>query len=514
MRLKRSATMICQFCAILALVLFLAMSATAESKPNIVFILVDDLGHADVGFNGSVFYETPNIDTLAREGLVIENAYMYPTCSPSRTALATGKQSFRTGVYTVPVLEQGDDQSNIFSRWTVGEEHTMYSQPLADAGYKSIHLGKWHLVGPYPKEELAMEFPLKKKLRQPSPWDFSWVPYHKEHCRQYYPEGRGYLKNVGGTYRGDPALEVGGYNSETGGYFAPFSNPFIESKPDDTWLTDRLTDEAIEFMDQHQQEPFFINLHYYTVHRPIRGRSEGLVKKYMNKPGDPVTGQGTGEGSVKEREAQYATMIESLDDNVGRIAKFLDQNGLRDNTLVIFTSDNGQNIGRNDQLRGKKGYIYEGGIRVPTCLNWPGKIDARRTSTAVSCLDFFPTFMDLAGIEYDGVLDGQSIIGLFDGEPASLRNRPLFWHLASRYKHGTCSVIRKDDRKLIQFLADGKLELYDLKNDPREEQNLVAEHPEQTQALLKELVEWRKANDVPLPPLGIHDEIDTKSSPR
>ncbi len=478
-----------------------ATTALAQSKPNIVFILVDDLGNADVGFNGSTYYETPNIDALARGGLVIENAYMYPTCSPSRTALATGKQSFRTGVYTVPVLEKGNDQENIFSRWTVGAEHTMYSQPLADAGYKSIHIGKWHLVGPYPQEELAMEFPIKKKLTQPDPWDFSWVPYHEEHCRQFYPEGRGYLKNVGGTYRGDPALEVGGYQSKTGGYFAPFSNPFIEPKPDDKWLTDRLTDEAIEFMDQHSEGPFFINLHYYTVHRPIRGRSEDLVQKYLKKPGDPITGQGTGKGKLKRTEAEYATMIESLDDNVGRLVEFLDDNGLRDNTLIVFTSDNGQNVGRNDQLRGKKGYIYEGGIRVPTCVNWPGKISARRTSTAVTGLDFFPTFMDVAGIDYDGVLDGQSITGLFQGdEPESLRARPLFWHLASQYKHGTCSVIRKNNMKLIQFLADGKLEMYDLKSDPREEHNLAETNPEQTQTLLKELEEWRESNDVPLPP--------------
>ena len=487
------------FTCMAVLVCFVA-TAVAETKPNIVFILVDDLGHADVGFNGSTYYETPNIDALAHDGLVIENAYMYPTCSPSRTALATGKQSFRTGVYTVPVLEKGDGQENIFSRWTVGEEHTMYSQPLADAGYKSIHLGKWHLVGPYPKEELAMEFPLKEKLKQPDPWDFSWVDYHKEHCRQYYPEGRGYLKNVGGTYRGDPALEVDGYHGETGGYFAPFSNPFIEPKPDDQWLTDRLTDEAIEFMDAHQEDPFFINLHYYTVHRPIRGRSPELVEKYMNKEGDPDTGQGTGKGKHKLREAQYATMIESLDDNVGRIVKFLDENGLRDNTMIIFTSDNGQNVGRNNRLRGKKGFIYEGGTRVPTCVNWPGKVDAKRTSTAVTCLDFFPTFMEVSGIQYDGVLDGQSFVGLFKDEPDALVKRPLFWHLASCYRNGACSVIRKDDHKLIQFLADGKMELYDLKNDPREKKNLVETNPELTQRLLSELVDWRKANNVPLPP--------------
>jgi len=143
------------------------LQSAMAGKPNIIFILVDDLGYADVGFNGSSFYETPNIDQLAQDGLIIDNAYMYPTCSPSRTALATGKHSFKTGVYTVPVLEKGDDQENIFSRWTVGEEHIMYSQPLAEAGYKSIHLGKWHLVGPYPKEEMTAEYPLKEKLKQP-----------------------------------------------------------------------------------------------------------------------------------------------------------------------------------------------------------------------------------------------------------------------------------------------------------------------------------------------------------
>ncbi|WP_146403182.1 sulfatase [Planctomycetes bacterium CA13] len=492
--------LLCQVCYIVALMVCSTPCAMANSKPNIVFILVDDLGHADVGFNGSTFYETPNIDSLARSGLVLENAYMYPTCSPSRTALATGKQSFRTGVYTVPVLEKGDDQENIFSRWTVEEEHIMYSQPLAEAGYKSIHLGKWHLVGPYPQEEMAMTFPLKEKLRQPDPWDFSWVAYHKQHCRKYYPEGRGYLKNVGGTYRGDPALEVDGYHSETGGYFAPFSNPFIESKPDDEWLTDRLTDDSIEFMEQHQDGPFFINLHYYTVHRPVRPRSEALFEKYMEKAGDPITGQGMETGKRKVIEAQYATMIESLDDNVGRILEFLDNSGIRDNTLIVFSSDNGQNIGRNNRLRGKKGHIYEGGIRVPTCLSWPGKITPRRTTIPVTGLDFFPTFMDVAEIDYDGVLDGDSITGLFTAEPEHLQTRPLYWHLASRNAHGTCSVIRKNHHKLIQYLADGKLELYDLRNDPKEEQNLVENNPELTQSMLRALVQWRQTNDVPLPP--------------
>lgn len=479
-----------------------AAAQPAPTQPNIVFILVDDLGNADVGFNGSTYYETPNVDKLANEGLVLENAYMYPTCSPSRTAIATGKQSFRTGVYTVPVLEKGDDRENIFSRWTVGAEHTMYSQPLAKAGYKSIHLGKWHLVGPYPQEEEAASWPLTEKLKQPDPWDYSWAPYHKsEACAKYYPRGRGYLKNVGGTYRGDPALEIDGYKGETGGYFAPFNNPFMDEKnPKDKWLTDHLTTEAIRFMDEHKEGPFFINMHYYTVHRPVRGRSPELVEKYMNKKGDPITGQGMQtKEKLRRTEAEYASMIESMDDNVGRIVNFLDENGLRENTLIVFTSDNGQNIGHNDQLRGKKGYIYEGGIRVPTCVNWPGKITPRRTKIAVSGLDLFPTFMDVAGINYTGQLDGNSITDLFKTDTKALQDRPLFWHLASQYRNGTCSIIRQNNMKLIQFLADGSLELYDLSKDPKESKNLASSKPETTQQMLKELTHWRKANHVPLP---------------
>lgn len=473
-------------------------------KPNIVFVLVDDLGYADVGFNGSQFYETPNIDRLAKDGLVFEYAYMYPTCSPSRTAIATGKQSFRTGVYTVPVLERGSDQENLFSRWTVGEEHTMYSEPLAEAGYRSIHLGKWHLVGPYPRKEMAANFPLKSKLSQPKPSDFSWVEYHKsDACRKYYPEGRGYLKNVGGTYRGDPALEVGGYQSETGGYFAPFSNPFLEQKPDDEWLTDRLTDEAIEFIGEHRSEPFFINLHYYTVHRPLRARSKEQLAKYMSKPGDPVTGQGMKKGKQQILEAEYATMIESLDDNIGRIEKFLVDNQLRDNTLILFTSDNGQNGRSNDLLRESKGHIYEGGIRVPAFVNWPGNIPPRRTEVPMMGIDFFPTFMELAGIRYEGVLDGESLVPLFERDVPTLADRSLYWHLASRYKHGTCSVIRKGSYKLIEFLADGKLELYHLGNDPKEQHNIAESMPETTEQMRSELVRWRRSNDVPLPPNAV-----------
>ena len=479
-----------------------------QKKPNIVFILVDDLGYADVGFNGSTYFETPNLDALAKESLVLENAYMYPTCSPSRTAIFTGKQSYKTGVYTVPVLEKGTAEENIFSRWTVGREHPIYAEPLAEAGYKSIHIGKWHIVGPHPTEELAMSYPLKEKLAQPDPWDFSWLADHKKpEIAQYYPEGRGFIKNVGGTYRGDPALEVDGYKSVSGGYWAPFSNPFIEQKPTDNWLTDRLTDEAIEFMDIHKNEPFLINLDYYAVHRPIRTRSEALLQKYLTKTGDPKTGQGTEENKrIREEHAAYATMVESVDENIQRVVAFLDKNGLRENTLIIITSDNGYNGGqsKNDLLRGSKGYIYEGGIRVPMLVNWQGKVIPRRSNEAVTCMDIFPTLMDVAGIKGKNKdVDGNSITPLFEKDAALFQKRPLFWHLASQYKHGTCSVIRKDHYKLIQFLATGEIELYNLKNDPTESKNISKENPKITGKLLKELVKWRKKNNVPLPPNAV-----------
>jgi arylsulfatase A-like enzyme len=479
-----------------------------SKKPNIIFVLVDDLGYADVGFNGSTYFETPNIDALAKESLVLDNAYMYPTCSPSRTAIFTGKQSFRTGVYTVPVLEKGDDQENIFSRWTVGKEHPIYAEPLAEAGYKSIHLGKWHIVGPYPQKELAKTYPLKEKLKQPDPGDYSWVSTHKTpEIQQYYPEGRGFLKNVGGTFRGDPALEAGGYKSVAGGYWAPFSNPFIEKKPTDNWLTDRLTDDAIAFMDAHKEGPFLINLNYYAVHRPIRYRSKELYQKYFDKPGDSITGQGLHTKKKKhEYFASYATMVESVDDNIKRIVDYLDANNLRENTVIIFTSDNGFHsmASANDLMRGAKGYIYEGGIKVPMFINWPNKVASRRSDVAVSGLDVFPTLMNLANIhDFNGTLDGNSMTDLFAKDDEKLSERPLFWHLASRYKHGTCSVIRKGNYKLIQFLADGKLELYNLVDDPKESKDLSNIELKTTQNLLGELVSWRKANKVPLPPNSV-----------
>lgn len=257
-------------------------------------------------------------------------------------------------------------------------------------------------------------------------------------------------------------------------------------------------------MDEHKKGPFFINLNYYTVHRPLRKRTEESYDRYMTKPGDPVTGQGIGQH--KDKMATMATMIESLDDNVQRIVDFLDAEGLRENTVIIITSDNGHNgvQSSNHQLRGSTGYIYEGGVCVPTLINWPGKVNARRSEAPVHVVDYYPTFLELAGIDgYDGVLDGDSITDLFDADTESLQERPVFWHIASQWKHGTCSAVLRENIKLIQFLKGGAIELYDLNEDPLESHNIADERPDLAEELLTLLVEWRISNEVPLPPESV-----------
>ncbi|MGJ8642440.1 MAG: sulfatase [Luteolibacter sp.] len=488
-------------CAALTFILGVLISSVSAKQPNIIFILADDLGWQDVGFMGSKYFETPNLDALAEESLVLENAFMYPTCSPSRAAILSGKQSFRTGCYTVPVLEKGSSQDNIFSKWTVGEEHTVYSQPLKDAGYKLIHLGKWHIVGPNPEAE-SDSLP-QKKLGQPKNGDLSWLAEHQTpEIQKYYPIGRGFHENVGGTWWGDPSRGYDkGYNAPSGGYVAPFKNPFIEEKEDDGWLTDRLTDDAIDFMKRNEEEPFFVNLHYYAPHKPSVPRNDELQTYFMNKEGDPSTGQGMQPAKKKKEIAAYATMIKSIDDNVKRILDYLDASGLREDTVIVFTSDNGfnglQSVNKN--LRGAKGNVYDGGLRVPALINWQNKVAAGRNDTAVQGLDLYPTFLDLAGVDdYEGILDGDSWVPLMKGE--ELPKRSLFWHIASAYKDPPCSIIRDGKWKLIQYLKKGNIELYDTEKDLKESEDLSKSNPEMAQQLLSKLVDWRKQNEVPLPP--------------
>jgi arylsulfatase A-like enzyme len=221
----------------------------------------------------------------------------------------------------------------------------------------------------------------------------------------------------------------------------------------------------------------------------------------MKKQADRITGQGI---KNKGEAAGYASMIASIDENIKRIFDYLDKDGLRENTIVIFTSDNGFNglTSKSNALRGAKGMVYEGGIRVPAFVNWKGQINAGISKTPISGMDYFPTFLDLAKVKnYNGILDGKSIVPLLKNK--SFKERPLFWHLASRYRNPPCSVIRKGKWKLIQFLNDGKVELYNLEEDLKESQNLIDKNAEKGSELLVELVTWRKNNKVPLPKSSI-----------
>jgi arylsulfatase A-like enzyme len=226
-----------------------------------------------------------------------------------------------------------------------------------------------------------------------------------------------------------------------------------------------------------------------------------MFKRFMAKAPDSITGQGQ---TKLEEIAGYATMIASIDENVQRIFDYLDKEGLRENTIVIFTSDNGFNgiQSNTNTLRGEKGSVYEAGIRVPAFVNWKGQVTPGISETPICGMDYFPTFLELANIKnYNEVLDGKSLVSLWKGKEEE--ERPLFWHLASTYKNPPCSIIRKGKWKLIQFLNDGKVELYNLEEDIKESKNLAEENEQITQSLLNELVSWRKENKVPLPPASI-----------
>lgn len=290
-----------------------------------------------------------------------------------------------------------------------------------------------------------------------------------------------------------------GYKSKSGGYVAPFINPFIEPKKNDEWLSDRLTDEAISFINENKDGPFMVNLNFYAPHRPSIPRSPKLLKKYREKMKDPITGK---QSKLRKEMAAFSTLVESVDENVGRIVQYLNDNDLRENTVIIFTSDNGFHGSQtvDNTMRGKKGLIYEGGIKVPALMNWPAKIKSGRVETPIFVTDYFPTLLDIAGEtdNYFGTLDGRSILPL--ALDKKLPARPIFWHIAAAAKQPALSAMREGKWKVIQYLVSGKVELYNLSVDPKEETNLVNTENKVTTKMIDKLVLWRKHNNIPLPP--------------
>ena len=429
------------------------------SRPNIVLIVADDLGWKDVGFMGSTYYETPNIDKLASQGMVFTDAYAAAAnCAPSRACLMSGQNTPRHGIYTVGESDRG---SGAFRKLVPTKNNEVLSdsvftlaEALKSSGYYTATIGKWHLG--------------------------------KD------PRTQGFDYNFGGNMKGSNK------------YFVPYENKDIIDGPEGEYLTDRLTNEALKVLDEHKSKPFFLYLPYYAVHTPLQAQKQ-IIEKYKKK----AKGKG-------QDNATYAAMIESLDMNIGRLLRKLDDLRLTDNTIVIFTSDNGgiRSISQQDPLRAGKGSYYEGGIRVPLVVRWPGKIEAgSRSNTPVTNMDFYPTFLDIAGIKKGNrLLDGESILPLLTGK--KIPDRPLFWHFPIYlqaydpkmddgrdpfFRTRPGSVIRSGDWKLHEYFEDGTLELYNLREDLGERKNIAAQNPAITKKLHEMMIAWRKKTKAPVP---------------
>jgi arylsulfatase A-like enzyme len=434
------------------------------TKPNIVLILADDLGWTDLSCTGSGYYETPNIDQLARQGMRFTQFYVSQNCAPTRACLMSGQYAPRTGVYTVGELTRGSESNRKMipppNNTSLPLDQATVADALKAAGYATGMFGKWHLG--------AQE--------------------------RYHPIRRGF----------DEAIVSMGrhYNFKT--------DPHVEGIPEDAYLADFLTDRAVDFIARHKDRPFFLYLPHFAVHVPLEAKPE-LTEKFKNKA--PAGGH---------NNPVYAAMIASLDQSVGRVLAALDQHGLADNTVVIFTSDNGGvggyqaagikagEITDNTPLRAGKGTLYEGGIRVPFFVRYPRLVKPGTVCHQPAIhVDILPTFVDLAGGQLpDQPLDGLSIVNLFKDPQSKLQRDGLFWHFPG-YLEGKegdwrttpVGVIRAGDFKLMEYYETGALELYNINDDIGEKHNLADQLPDKTRQLHDRLKSWRKSLNAAMPKL-------------
>lgn len=435
--------------------------ANAAEKANVILIVIDDLGRNDLGCYGSTFYHTPHIDRLAAEGVRFTHAYAAcPVCSPTRAALMTGKYPARLHVTDwLPGRPDRPDQKlarPVIPQQLALEEITL-AEALHAAGYTTAHVGKWHLGG-----------------------------------TGFEPQRQGFDHNIAGDHTGTPLS-----------YFAPFRNkerfmPGLEQAPANEYLTDRLTAEAEKIIEANQNKPFFLYLAHYAVHTPLRAKP-ALMEKYKNtrRPGT-------------QNNAIYAAMIESMDESVGRIRKKLAELKLDRKTIVVFTSDNGglctaagQNTPAttNAPLREGKGYLYEGGIRAPFLIAWPGTLrPAANVATPICSIDVMPTLLEMCGVTSAAKSDGVSIAPLVRGEAAPSRDA-LYWHYPHYADQGSSpsGAIRSGAWKLIEFYEHGRRELYNLAADESESRNRAADEPRIVADLAARLDSWRKSVQAQMP---------------
>lgn len=442
-------------------------------RPNIILINVDDMGWRDVGFMGSQFYETPNIDSLSALGMVFNNGYATAAnCAPSRACLMTGLWTPRHGVYTVGSSERGKSIHRklipVENTPTLTGQLPVLPEILKANGYTTVHAGKWHLSND--------------------------------------PLERGFDHNIGGAHNGHPKS-----------YYYPYGNVDLEGNEGD-YLTDQIMSKVLGFVESTEQ-PFFLYYAPYAVHTPIQP-VEKLKSKYQSKaPWNPAW-----PARWQQDNIDYATMVENLDGNIGRLIQELKVKGALDNTLIVFTSDNGGLFGITYQLplRAGKGSYYEGGIRVPIFFAWGGKIPTGvQNDTPITNLDLFPTILAAAGIDIEQLdYDGDNLLPMLMGMATDtsgkqdLPQRPLYWHFPvylqaydvsnnqnrdSLFRTRPGSVVRLGDWKLHHYYEDDSLELYNLADDISEQHNLVVENPDKSQELYKLLDSWRKQVEAPIP---------------
>ncbi len=430
-------------------------AAAAPRKPNFVFILADDFGWRDLGCYGNPYFATPNIDHLAAQGVRFTNAYAAcPVCSPTRASIMTGKYPLRTGVTDWIPGRQADAKGPIATPQTAMElnlAEITVAEHLKPAGYRCSSVGKWHLGGP-----------------------------------GYGPTDQGFDINVGGNQSGSPPRSPKPY-------FGPFELPNLSARPGE-FLTEKLTQAAVSFIEQNKTNPFLLYLPHYTVHTPLGARESDIERHRQKADGryNPV----------------YAAMVESLDESVGQVMAAIDRAGIAGHTMVFFFSDNGglrfegrskQPITDNSPLRAGKGHLYEGGIREPLIVHYPGVLKPGVViETPVSSVDFVPTMCDLAGVPA-GDVDGVSLMPLLRGR--SLKPRALFWHYPHYSNQGgePGSAIREGDWKLIEFHKDGRRELFNLRQDISETRNLVDKEPAIAKRLAALLDEWRRRSGAVMP---------------
>lgn len=455
---------------IVVVLFFLSLSASAADRPNILFIMIDDLGWKDLNCQGNDSFHTPNIDKLASQGMRFTDAYAAaPVCTPTRAAAITGLYPARLNI-----TQHGEDSWSFYKgkKWGPGKSsgklspsYETIAEKLKKDGYETAFVGKWHLSG--------HEF--------------------NEANKKYLPENQGFDVNIAGNGWGGP----GG----VGGFFSPYMIPNLKEGPKGEYLPDRLANEAITLLTKFSktEKPFFMCLWHYTVHWPIEAPEE-LYKKYSAGKPDDVQ--------------RYQAMVEGMDSAVGKTLKALEELKLAENTLLVFTSDNGHLSGYTSAapLRESKGWLYEGGIRVPLIIRWPGKIKAGTLSKEPALtVDFAPTFMEAAGISYEKQdFDGTSLLDELK-DTGKLKREAIYFHYphyAFHKQNDMGSIIRQGDYKLIHKFEKNEYELYNLAKDIGETENLVNSSPELFSELKQKLLNWKKSVKAQDPRLK--EEIDEK----